>query len=273
MRPKQLVLVDVGGTTTRIGVGRNHRVIKIQRFPTPRAYEAGITQIALVINTLIDERGNGAVVMGVPGRILGKGKQLGYSPNLPFWQGRRVGDDLGKRVGGEVSLHNDAALGGLGEAVYGAGRRYRIIAFVTIGTGIGGVRIVDQKINESAWGFEPGHQLIGWPTGRVTTLEALASGTAFRRRFNVDPKTSFDRRLWKEEAKILGQGLTNIALLWSPEVIILGGSMTNSWDLFFKPMMTFMRKHLDSVPSIVRGKLKDNATLYGGLAWAIQNRI
>jgi glucokinase len=50
--------------------------------------------------------------------------------------------------------------GGLGEAVFGAGKGREIVVYMTISTGVGGARIVGGKIDASAMGFEPGHQII-----------------------------------------------------------------------------------------------------------------
>ena len=52
------------------------------------------------------------------------------------------------------------ALGGLGEANFGQYKDEKIIAYIAIGTGVGGVRIVDSQIDRNSQGFEPGHQII-----------------------------------------------------------------------------------------------------------------
>ena len=57
-------------------------------------------------------------------------------------------------------LANDSDLDGLGEATVGAGKGFNIVAYITVSTGIGGVRIVGGKIDVSTYGFEPGHQII-----------------------------------------------------------------------------------------------------------------
>src|SRR4030066_415253 len=46
------------------------------------------------------------------------------------------------------------------EKVKGAGKGFNIVAFLTIGTGVGGARIVGGKPDANVFGFEPGHQII-----------------------------------------------------------------------------------------------------------------
>lgn len=138
------------------------------------------------------------------------------------------------------------------------------MAFLTISTGIGGGRVIDGKIDEAAWGFEPGHQLLT----EEKTLEDLASGTAFEKRCGMHPKDCTDQKLWDEEAVFLGQGLVNTILHWSPHIVVLGGGMTKSWELFYERMMAYIQAHLRvmPVPPVMQGTLGDQMGLYGGMA-------
>lgn len=57
-------------------------------------------------------------------------------------------------------LANDADLVGLGEAVYGAGKGYKVVAYFTVSTGVGGARIVNKRIDKGVFSFEPGWQYV-----------------------------------------------------------------------------------------------------------------
>lgn len=257
-------MVDIGGTNTRVGVTSDLRAVEEStKFETPSDFDAGVTAIGDRLKGLLGEHKLFGLAVGVAGSIDREKARLYRTPNLG-WKGKPLEEKLKDIFGEAVWVENDAALAGLGEAVYGAGTGKRIVAFLTISTGIGGGRIVGGRIDEAAWGFEPGHQLLT----KAETLEDLAAGTAFEKRCGMHPRECTDQKLWDEEAMFLGQGLVNTIVHWSPDIVVLGGSMTKSWNLFYEPMMEYVRKYLtvSPVPPVVRGILGDEMGLYGGMA-------
>ena len=167
-----------------------------------------------------------------------------------------------------VFLENDAALAGLGEAVFGAGKGKKIVAYLTISTGVGGCRIVDGKIDENSQGFEPGHQII-FSDKNIITLENLVSGTAIEKKYGKKPYEIFDVKIWNNVANNLAYGLHNVAVLWSPDIIILGGSMMKKIGIPVERVKFHLSKILNIFPKpplIKKSKLGDLAGLYGALA-------
>jgi glucokinase len=112
---------------------------------------------------------------------------------LPDWQRKPLASALSKRLdGAPVYIENDKAVVGLGEATYGAGVGYGIVAYHTVSTGVGGVRTEDGKISRASAGFEPGHQIIDidgslLDDGTSHTLESLVSGYSLEKRRGVKP--------------------------------------------------------------------------------------
>lgn len=263
-------MVDIGGSNTRVGVTSNLRVVdESKKFETPGEFSEGVIAIESALKGFLREGRLSGLAVGVAGSIdRGKG-ELFRTPNLG-WNGKPLEGKLRSIFGEALWVENDADLAALGEAVFGAGKGRKIVAFLTISTGIGGGRVVEGKIEEAAWGFEPGHQLL--TEGK--TLEDLASGSAFEKRCGMHPKDCADQKLWDEEAIFLGQGIVNTMVHWSPDVVVLGGSMANSWDLFYEPMMDYVTKHLTvmPVPPVVRGTLGDQMGLYGGMALLAQKQ-
>ena len=101
-----------------------------------------------------------AAAGGVPG-ILNKEKTVLLSaPNLEKWEDVFLKEALEKALDVPVRLENDAALGALGEAVFGAGKDKRIVAYFTVSTGVGGARVTDGRLDEGAFGFEPHRQIV-----------------------------------------------------------------------------------------------------------------
>ncbi len=270
------ITFDIGGTNLRAGLfSDDHTLVKKIIKPTPVRYVEGLSLMVGLVEDLRREseeiHGIAVASCGVLDRKVGK---VLINPNLPGWNGALICSDLSLATNTRVVLENDAGAAGLGEAHFGAGKGIHIVAFLTIGTGIGGTRIVNGAIDANTWGFEPGHQIINVDTmdeavdGFISGwLESYASGAAFEKRYGISAKTCTDASIWKDFAKHLAAGVVNVIVLWSPDIVILGGGVLKSAEKF----MPFVRDYVNRAlifpkkPSITVGSLGDEAGLYGGL--------
>lgn len=270
------LLVDIGGTTTRLAWSDNDRTLRdLTTFPTPGTADEGLAQLRQYASAGTAHTPLAALVIGIPGIINREQGQLTTSPNLPGWVNKPLAQPLAQAIGTPVSLLNDAVAAGLGEAVFGAGLSHRIVAYLTVSTGIGGARITNGRADETATGFEPGHMILD-ASGNLcpacqkpTTLEALSGGASLERRHQQLPQDIKDQRVWEEAAYHLALGLNNIIMLWSPHVIILGGSMMR--DISPARIAHHLASILtikQSIPPIVPAALpNDERALYGALAY------
>ena len=81
---------------------------------------------------------------------------------------------------------------------------------------------MNKEIDEHAYGFEPGNELIDMEH----SLEDLVSGSSVEDRFGKKPyEIPQEDHLWDELAEKLAFGLHNSIVHWSPDSIVLGGSM------------------------------------------------
>lgn len=243
---------------------------------TPKDFNEGIEALKRIINNLSGSLPIEAIVGGIAGPINLEKTMLARSPNLSGWVGHDIKNTLHEAYKVPVELHNDAALVGLGEAIFGAGRNHNIVAYLTISTGVGGARIVNGRIDENTQGFEPGHQIIDpdntlCPSCEGNDLEAYVSGTAVEKRFGVKPYEIHDPAAWDEIAKFLAYGLNNTIVHWSPDIVVVGGSMMKDVGI---PIAS-VRKHLaemmkifPNLPLIEKAELADFGGLYGALALA-----
>lgn len=217
------LLFDIGGTKTRIAISRDRKKFEKPRIiATPRKFEDGLAAIGIMARELALGEKIEAAAGGIAGTF-DKAKTVSVrSPHLPDWAGKPLKKELETALGAPVILENDAALAGLGEAMAGAGRGNAIVAYITVGTGVGGARIVNGAIDENAMGFEPGHQYID---RSGSDFEALVSGSALTKRFGKDPREIHDPAVWEELAELLAYGLHNTIVHWSPDRIVFGGSM------------------------------------------------
>lgn len=277
------ILCDIGGTKIRIAGSTDLQsfsdpvVIK-----TPSSLEDGVRALEELVQKIRGDERIEAASFGIPGELNERGI-LSMSPNMKSWVGAPIKAEFERICKAKVFIHNDAALVGLGEAVHGRGRGFPIVAYITVSTGVGGVRVVNGAIDEASIGFEPGHQLIDMDNSvcpdceAPATLEHYVGGEALKKRFGVEPYEVRDPNVWEELSKYLAHGLYNTILHWSPDVVVLGGSM-----IVGDPAISVLRvkAHLESMPKvfhrlpeILEASLKDFGGLYGGMAFLKSNAL
>lgn len=273
------VLFDIGGTKTRIATSTDLETFNEPvKFDTPLSFEAGMKEFATRTIELVGSTSIDGVAGGIRG-ILNHEKSLMVSDPggaLLDWAGRPFRERLKEKFHAPVFIENDTAIVGLGEAVYGAGKGYAIVAYHTVSTGVGGVRIVDGAIDHASTGFEPGHQVLDIDRTLLghavpPTLENLISGSALEKRRGAKPyDIAQSDDVWDELAGYLAHGLKNTIVYWSPDVIVLGGSMIVGDPRIFNADIVRHTKEVlgESIPlpPIVDSALKDEGGLYGAMA-------
>lgn len=244
-----LLSFDIGGTHLRVGRGTfdagsgEYRLLEHYVFDTP---SDGTQGAAMLIEKL---RGIAAGVLpaGIGGGVAGyieDGTVVQWS-NRSGWNGLALRQELERAFPeSRIVVENDAAVAAVGEAKTGAGAGGRVVAYLTIGTGIGGARCVNGALDVHASGFEPGGQVIDADTGE--TLEAVASGAAICRRFGKDLGELNDAD-FKEIIRMLAAGVHNCVLVWSPDIFILGGAVPATTPA----LIPALEKALADFPAIV----------------------
>jgi len=270
------ILFDIGGTKTRVVASDDLETLgKVESFKTPGKFEDGMKKMVDAVKKLTDEEPQG-IAGGIRGPLMEDKTGIQNDVVLKKWIGKSVVGELEKTFNAPVYLENDTAIAGVGEAVYGAGKGLEIVAYHTVSTGVGGVKVENGEIDLASVGFEPGHQVLDIDRTilgeEITpTLENLVSGTAVKERFGVEPyEMPQSDVLWEELAEYLAQGLRNTILYWSPDVIVLGGSMiTGDPKIYVDSVRKYTVEALDGfvpAPLIAEAKLGDEAGLYGAMA-------
>lgn len=282
---KYYIGIDLGGTFIKGGIVDDAgNILVSDKVPTESEFGAGrvAANIAKLCKMLLttanlstsDVEGIG---MGVPGMIDSKNGVVIYSNNLG-WEDFAIVDETQKLTGLPVKIANDANVAALGETKFGCGKAYSNTILITLGTGVGGGIVIENKLfegNRSA-GAELGHSVIvaggeQCTCGRKGCLEAYASATALIRDTkrameadkaskmweigaleNVTGKTAFDyyavdtgaKQVVDNYIEKLGVGLTNLANEFRPEAIILGGGVCAQGDTLVKPLQAFLDQEL-----------------------------
>jgi predicted NBD/HSP70 family sugar kinase len=275
------IIFDIGGTNTRIARSRDGMTFDDPTIiPTPRDFDDGMTAIIGIANQLAEGNPISIVAGGIAGPLDRERRTLSNSPHLHGWIGKPLAERLETELQTRVRIENDTAVVGLGEAVAGAGHGYTIVAYLSVSTGVGGVRIVNGKIDVSAYGFEPGHQVIDAGGGLETgdeppfpgrTLEAYVSGSSVTERFGKKPYEITEAAFWERMAMFLAYGVNNTIVHWSPDIVVIGGSMMKKIGIPIERVEAYvngMTRIYPELPSIVHSELGDIGGLYGALALA-----
>lgn len=264
---------DIGGTHIRFGVAKQlDNLDTTLTLHTPHQFDEGIQLLYDTFAQLSKGQQITAIAGGIAVTLSEEKDRMLGSPNLPGWAGQPLAEKLKEKFHCPILLENDAALGGLGETLYGAGKGQDIVMYLTVGTGVGGSQIVDGKIAPNVHGFEPGHQVIGTQgeedaCGALDHLEAYIGGKYIKLKTGKAPEDIDDPVFWDKITRYLAIGLHNSILHWSPRIVVLSGSVGQHISLekltekLHQQLVIFSQK-----PRLVRGALGGENGLYGALA-------
>ena len=277
--------IDIGGTSIKgAGITKEGKVLDVFSLPVEKGEKQDVTINKLIeaINKYIKEQGFNkeeivGIGCGVPGVMDTKAGVITYSNNLQ-WYDLPIVEMLEKGTGLKVKITNDANAAALGEARFGAGKKYKNIIMVTLGTGVGGGIVIDGKLFEGnlGKGAEIGHSVIvvdgeQCSCGRKGCLEAYASATALirdtkrameqhkeskcweiaERLGKVDARVAFEaeraddkvgHELVENYVKYLGEGLLNFFNVFRPEAVILSGGIANEGEYLLSRLRAYFER-------------------------------
>lgn len=265
--------IDIGGRSIKIGIVNEEGEI-LYHDNTDTKVELGYEKVRDNLINLIDnafnfaEEKNHQIIsmgIGVPGIADPESDHIIYATNLK-WDNVPLGKDLKVKYNMPIYIDNDATVAGIAESVSGVTKGYKNSIFVTLGTGVGGGVIINDKVYSGSHnkGSEIGHMIIGenfydCNCGNNGCLETFASATAidkytqkliddgfkdeeFMKALNnneniIDTKLVFDLAKSGNELALksvnrmtdyLSIGLANLINLLNPDIIAIGGGVSKS---------------------------------------------
>ena len=173
----------------------------------------------------------------------------------PGWSGVNLRRAVAEALGCPVAIDTDVNASGLAEAAIGAGAGCGTVAYVTVGTGIGGGLIVDGRPLHGLAHPEMGHLrprrhiddrgFAGICPFHRDCLEGLASGAAiFARTGGNLSEMPADDAVWRVVGDYLGQLCATLVLVASPQKIVLGGGVMASNPALFDHIRPAARDYL-----------------------------
>jgi glucokinase len=263
--------IDVGGTKLAAVAMEGGEVRAKVEHPTDRTSpEAVLGGIHSAVEELAESTGAPAALgVGVPSQVRFATGEVVASVNIPL-AGVPLSEDLASRFGVPAFVDNDANCAALAEAHSGEGPPPRVLAMLTVGTGVGGGVVLDGAVFRGATGAgaELGHVVLQADGPQCPgacpnrgCLEALASGQALEREATAAaramPATPLGRtladrgrvtgrdvvaaardgddtacELMRDLGRWLGVGMASLVNALEPERLVVGGGLSGAADLF-----------------------------------------
>ncbi|MBX9455393.1 MAG: ROK family transcriptional regulator [Rhizobium sp.] len=289
-----IAAVDLGGTKVRVAIADLAcQVFAEEVAPTDkRGGKFVVEQIASLCWLAADHNGIPReririAVVGAPGAPEEATGRILLAPNIPGLDTMDVRSALETALGFDVSLENDVNLCVIGENWLGQGQGIDNLAYIAVGTGIGGGLMVGGQLVRGAGNaagelgflpfgadpFDPESLRSGAfervvasmgimeryekRTGIAATVPAV-----FERAASGDPDAA---EILDETARYLARGIGAIAAIANPEKVILGGSIGLREELISR-VKTFMPQCFPYPIQIEASALGAHAAIVGAAA-------
>lgn len=272
--------IDLGGTNIVAGVADEHyqmlEKVSVATQPT-RGFAAVTAAMAGAARQALKAAGLGPgdvdyVGIGVPSTVNPENHHVYHANNLG-WKDADLITEFQKSWDIPVHVANDADCAALGESVAGAAKNYKSCLLITLGTGVGGGLVMDDRLwlGGTGTGVEPGHSVLvynGFPCtcGRRGCLESYVSVTALIRQTiaymtvnrsslmwaecgndlnRVNGRTAFEAAKKGDAAGqqvvdayigYLGDGLASLVTAYRPHAVLIGGGISNEGEYLLKPL-------------------------------------
>ncbi len=246
-----------------------------------------------------------AIGIGSPGPIDADSGSIITTPNLPF-RNFSLTRPLEERFKVPAFLDNDANVAAIGEWMFGAGKGYQNVLYMTVSTGVGGGAVLNGRPyhGSTSNALEIGHMTIDPSSphqcncGNYGDVESLCSGTAISNRAMEAIRSGRETSLTIHEVitsyevyqafregdplsveilttawDYLGIAVANLILAFDPDVIAIGGGVSRIGDDMFEAVRASAAKHCfsymyDSVKIVPTGLSQDTGVI-GAVALAI----
>ena len=290
--------IDIGGTSIKgAAVNENGKVFETFSMPVDvnDRQEMIIEKLAKCVKEYLstykfDEKIVG-IGMGVPGSIDAINGVVTYSNNL-YWKDLHIVDIMKKHFDLPIKITNDANAAAYGEAIFGAGKKYKDVIMLTLGTGVGGGIIINGKLYEgkNGKGAELGHAILvldGEPCtcGRKGCIEAYASATALIRQTKQAMELDKSSLMWEEKEKYgkingrvcfdaakrgdktaikvvdqyvsyLGEAILNYCNIFRPDCFVLSGGIANQKEYLIDKLVKYCADREYGYPYSVPSEIK-----------------
>jgi glucokinase len=268
--------IDIGGTKFSVALFEDQRMTRRESRATDR--DGGpqwmVEQIFSIASGWQFERCG----IGFGGPVDFPTQTVTLSTHVGGWRGFPLVERVKERFHVPVIMDNDANVGALGEAIYGAGRGARPMLYMTLSTGIGGGIVLDDSTvyrGADSYAGELGHLTLK-PDGPECLcgshgcFERLCCGMWLERDYGKTAEELMKDREFVERYVVdLAQGLKAAVMILNPARIVIGGGIAKAGDALFVPSRAELRRQVTAWSrarlDVVPAGLGDDSVLYGCL--------
>ncbi|MBL1226929.1 ROK family protein [Enterococcus sp. BWR-S5] len=280
-----ILAFDLGGSAVKYGVWEKNELHGTGKFPTPKTWEE--MKKALLETKMNVPFSIEGIAFSAPGVVDERKRQILGISAIPYIHHFDIYDELENLFQLPVTIENDANCAGMAEIYEGAAKGKQEVAFVVIGTGIGGAVFHKGEIVKGAHLYGGEFGLMFLNDGK--TFSSL--GTAVHMAWRYCDRKGVERETFSGEDvfmlanqgdvlateevenfyEYLTQGLFSIQFSLDPQVIVLGGGVSAKEGLL-EEINQRMEKKLkqfdlkDFVPEIVICEYRNDANLVGAAA-------
>jgi len=234
-----IIGVDLGGTKIHSALIDGEKVIKECILPTPQTEKQNevINAIILAIKNVRTKNAEG-IGIGLPGVVDQESGIVNNTQNILSLSGTNIKEILEDEFKISVFINNDANCFVVGEKYFGHSKDYDNIVSLTLGTGLGGGVIINDKLYS---GKNCGAGEFCAIKYKEHDFEYYCSSQFFKNVHNTTGLDVFnlaengDRKalnIFKEFGKHLGEAVFTLLLCYDPELIVIGGSIAQANKFF-----------------------------------------
>lgn len=277
-----ILAIDIGGTKFSMAAFDGDRMVRRESRATDSAggREWMTAQIAGIVGAWrADLRFEGCGI-GFGGPVNFAAQRVVLSTHVGGWRDFDLCGFVADAAGAPAVMDNDANVGAMGEALYGAGRGASPLFYMTLSTGIGGGIVEDGRVWRGAdsYGGEIGHLTVR-PDGPECLcgargcLERMCCGLWLQRDHGRSAAELLtDAAFVREYVVDLALGLKAAIMLLNPARIVIGGGISKAGDRLFVPLREELGRRITAWSKarvdVVPAALSDDSVLFGALALA-----
>lgn len=272
--------IDIGGTKFTAALFDGERMARRESRATDR--EGGKDWMLGQIVAMVEEWDERPDVCGIGfgGPVDFDSQRVTLSTHVGGWQDFDLPGWVREKFGVAAVMDNDANVGALGEAAYGAGKGFEPLFYMTLSTGIGGGIVENGRVWRGADSYagEIGHLTIrpGGPDclcGSQGCFERMCCGLWLEKDHGRPAKELVEDPGFVARYVVdLALGLKACIMLINPARIVIGGGIAKAGEKLFGPLRMELRRQVTAWSrarlDVVPAGLGDDSVLYGALALA-----
>lgn len=280
------VCLDIGGTYIKHSViTEDYKIITKNKTSTIKKGINILDNIKHIINNYKIEYEISGICISSAGIVDSKAGKIISATLIPNYSGLELKSEIEKGFNIKCEVENDVNCVGIAENYVGEAKGASSSICITVGTGIGGCIIINNKIIN---GFSNSAGELGYMHIRNSRFSKLATTSSLVDRvskikgYKITGEEIFELAKFKDEECIkaidemienLAIGIANIIYIINPEVIILGGGIMEQEE-YINPIL---KKHLEN--NVVSNILQHTKIKFAknqnnsGMIGALQNFI